>query len=814
MAVKLLLLAILLLQASAELQRYGLPSKDGATHKFIVVGDWGRKGRYNQSLIASQMGRIGDELDIDFVLSTGDNFYDDGLTGEDDPAIWESFTNIYTATSLQKPWFVGNHDYRGDVLAQLGTIDPRWSCFRSSILQSDVAELFLVDTTPFVEKYFTNPDDHKYDLRDITPLESYTSNLLNDLESALNKSRAKWKIVVGHHTLRSVGHHGDTQDLVHRLLPILRNNDVDFYINGHDHNLQRIKDRESKVEFVTSGGGSKAWRGDIKDVDVAEEEVKFLYDGQGFLSLEITRNDVVFVFYDVDGVPLHKWTAASKSMHGGKWGIKMGTRSFEEFGNSLRGRERRRRRISHKIDSILTFVFSYRCGFCMIPLAFLGQRSSAAAYCPGDCVLNRGIVISKARSRCDRNSISFSSHREKRRRSDCVILLSAKMADESGRDLMMFTSGASVRLNALLSLYAVSSLWRLISAVFFVIRLPFRRRYVAAGASHDSAEKCGAKEDRSFSSRMRIRKVSRKTAVIDKDVAARRALAIERTAEETEEKNDEAKTTKRAYSLFSSTRGDTIFAQSWTPANLPVRGLVIILHGLNEHSGRYNDFAMKLNANGFKVYGMDWIGHGGSDGLHAYVHSLDYAVNDLKTYLANVLAENPSLPCFCFGHSTGGAIILKAVLDLEIRQLVNGVVLTSPAVGVIAPVFSFLAPRYQFRAANKMGVAVSRDPQALLAKYSDPLVFTGSIRARTGYEILRITGFLQKNLHRLTVPFLVLHGTEDAVTSPAASQKLHREASSTDKTIQLCQGLLHDLLFEPEKEAIMENIVKWLVTRL
>lgn len=133
---------------------------------------------------------------------------------------------------------------------------------------------------------------------------------------------------------------------------------------------------------------------------------------------------------------------------------------------------------------------------------------------------------------------------------------------------------------------------------------------------------------------------------------------------------------------------------------------------------------------------------------------------------------------------------------------------------MLAPVFAFLLPRFQLSAANKEGIAVSRDPDALLAKYSDPLVFTGSIRVRTGYEILRITAFLQQNLNRLTVPFLVLHGTDDTVTDPEASRKLHREASSADKTIELYRGCLHDLLFEPEKEEVIDNIISWLNARL
>ncbi|KAF6146569.1 hypothetical protein GIB67_008855 [Kingdonia uniflora] len=217
------------------------------------------------------------------------------------------------------------------------------------------------------------------------------------------------------------------------------------------------------------------------------------------------------------------------------------------------------------------------------------------------------------------------------------------------------------------------------------------------------------------------------------------------------------------------------------------------------------------------------LGHGGSDGLHAYVHSLDDAVNDLKEFLQKVLRENSGLPCFCFGHSTGAAIILKTILDPRFETLIEGVALTSPAIGVqpshpifgmLAPIFSFLLPRYQFGAANKMGMPVSRDPEALLAKYSDPLVYTGSIRVRTGSEILRISSYLLHHLSRISVPFLVLHGTADTVTDPLASLKLYEEAASTEKSIKLYEGFLHDLLFEPEREAIAAHIIEWLNSRV
>ncbi|MED6191804.1 hypothetical protein PIB30_004017 [Stylosanthes scabra] len=311
-----------------------------------------------------------------------------------------------------------------------------------------------------------------------------------------------------------------------------------------------------------------------------------------------------------------------------------------------------------------------------------------------------------------------------------------------------------------------------------------------------------------------------KAALKAVDEGARRELAIKRVMEDN---NNDEKNCVRDYWLLGTKRGDSIFTQSWTPVSVEIRGLVILMHGLNEHSGRYGHFAKQLNASGYKVYAMDWVGHGGSDGLHAYVHSLDYAVSDLKVFIEKVVTENPGLPCFCFGHSTGAAITLKALLDPKVEACITGAVFTAPAVGVepsnplllvIAPLVSFLLPRYQCRSAYKKGMPVTRDPEALLAKYSDPLVCTGPLRARTGYEIVRITSYLQQNLRRIRVPFMVLHGTADSVTDPAASLRFYEEASSSDKTIKLYEGFVHDLLFEPERDEIIEYIIQWLNRRV
>ncbi|GAB4855462.1 Purple acid phosphatase 8 [Ancistrocladus abbreviatus] len=301
----------------AELERFDQAIKADGSLSLLVVGDWGRRGAYNQSQVALQMGKVGDKLDIDFIISTGDNFYDDGLTGVDDAAFEESFSNIYTAQSLQKQWYnvLGNHDYRGDVLAQLSPVlrklDSRWLCLRSFIVNAEFVDFIFMDTTPFVTKYF-HEKDHTYDWRGVSPVEEYRSNLLKDVDAALKESNAQWKIVVGHHTLQSAGHHGNTKELVEQLLPILQANDVDLYVNGHDHCLEHISSPDSPLQFLTSGGGSKAWRGDVKSWN--PEELKLYYDGQGFMSLQITKTELVAIFYDVFGNVLHTWSA-SKSLY-------------------------------------------------------------------------------------------------------------------------------------------------------------------------------------------------------------------------------------------------------------------------------------------------------------------------------------------------------------------------------------------------------------------------------------------------------------------------------------------------------------------
>lgn len=274
---------------------------------------------------------------------------------------------------------------------------------------------------------------------------------------------------------------------------------------------------------------------------------------------------------------------------------------------------------------------------------------------------------------------------------------------------------------------------------------------------------------------------------------------------------------------FVNGRGERIFTQKWIPSESgKLRAAVVLLHGLNEHSGRYENFADSLSRRGYGVFGMDWIGHGCSDGLHGYVERLDHVVDDVKAYIKTVKKENPTLPVFLFGHSTGGSIVLKVAMLTHDAFPLAGVIMTSPALSVeapspalaiFAPIASALFPTYPIPT-GPSDAKVSRDPLALEAKYSDPLVYTGPIRMRTGWEILTLASDLQRSFRSVNVPFAVLHGADDRVTEPRGSKDLYQQASSKHKKLFLYEGLLHDLLFEPEKASITEDILAWMDERM
>ena len=234
---------------------------DTSAFNFLIVGDWGRNGFFNQAEVAAGMGRVGERIRSRFTISTGDNFYTSGVTGLDDVKWERSYERIYTAPALQSRWYsvLGNHDWQGNVPAQIAytATSDRWympaQYFAEEMTygpDSTTVLFAFLDTTPLAyppeyEDRFDDSGDWDVDRQ------------LEWLEDTLSASDAAWKIVVGHHPIY-VGsvRYSDNQRLIERLVPIFEEHGVQAYFAGHDHNLQHHRPDGSPVDYFVSGAGS------------------------------------------------------------------------------------------------------------------------------------------------------------------------------------------------------------------------------------------------------------------------------------------------------------------------------------------------------------------------------------------------------------------------------------------------------------------------------------------------------------------------------------------------------------------------------
>lgn len=267
---------------------------------FLVVGDWGRDGGMSQRAVAGAMAAAATAGKPRFILSVGDNFYEDGVASVDDPHFAASFERIYDAPALQAPWYValGNHDYKGSVEAQIAysARNPRWRMparYHSAVEKlpgGGSVEIFVLDTCPFVGRYRgTNVRTNGQD----------PAAQLAWLEAGLAKSTARCKIVVGHHPVISGGRdHGSTPELLRDVRPLLERHGVTAYFFGHDHDLQHLA--KSDVAYFGCGAGANA-----RPTSMTEGSV-FAADKPGFLSAEIGPDGLSFAFIDETGAVLHR----------------------------------------------------------------------------------------------------------------------------------------------------------------------------------------------------------------------------------------------------------------------------------------------------------------------------------------------------------------------------------------------------------------------------------------------------------------------------------------------------------------------------
>jgi acylglycerol lipase len=263
--------------------------------------------------------------------------------------------------------------------------------------------------------------------------------------------------------------------------------------------------------------------------------------------------------------------------------------------------------------------------------------------------------------------------------------------------------------------------------------------------------------------------------------------------------------------------GLAIYHQSWLPSG-PPQAVVLLVHGLGEHSGRYRHVAEALTDAGYAVHALDHRGHGRSGGRRVYVRSYRELTDDLAAFRAEVEQQHPGAPLVVLGHSMGANLAVGHVLDhqdgvaglaLSGAALQPGSDLTPVKIALVKAVAK-VAPG--LRPEGLDASSISRDEAVVQAYRDDPLVYTGKITAGIGAALVGAMQSFPARYPTLRLPILILHGTADRLASVEGARELERLAVDADVTAHYYEGLYHEVFNEPERQQVIDDLLAWLAS--
>ena len=264
----------------------------------------------------------------------------------------------------------------------------------------------------------------------------------------------------------------------------------------------------------------------------------------------------------------------------------------------------------------------------------------------------------------------------------------------------------------------------------------------------------------------------------------------------------------------SAGAGAALHVTHWLPAG-PPKAVVLLAHGYAEHAGRYGHVAKRLTDAGYAVYAVDHWGHGRSDGTPGFVPRFSAFTDGMAGLLTLVEVNHGDTPRLLLGHSMGG--LISTLFLIERQSAFVAAALSGPAIVPGAPPsrFTVWISRFLSRFFPRLGVlaldanGVSRDPAVVAAYLADPLVYTGKIGARLGKEFMDSMAAAQAGAPKILLPILLQHGDKDSLAAVAGSQYLFDHVGSVDKTLKIYPGLFHEIYNEPEREAVLDDLISW-----
>lgn len=273
-------------------------------------------------------------------------------------------------------------------------------------------------------------------------------------------------------------------------------------------------------------------------------------------------------------------------------------------------------------------------------------------------------------------------------------------------------------------------------------------------------------------------------------------------------------------SSFSGKGGVEIFYQKWIASK--AKAVLVLVHGVGEHSGRYSNLLNALEGKGVSVFALDHRGHGKSQGKRGHIDSFMDYVYDLKLFVEYVKEENKGIPLVLYGHSMGGVIAAKYALTYQNDPSI--IVLSSPG---LAPAFAVPGWKKSVAAffSSRIGslsmptglpsADLSRDMEVVKAYDNDPLVH-GKVSARWFTEFMKAGEECIANASSLKKPLLVFHGTGDKLVDYKAAEEFYNRAGSAQKDILLYDGFYHEVINEPEadRNRALKDVVSWILKQV
>jgi alpha-beta hydrolase superfamily lysophospholipase len=265
--------------------------------------------------------------------------------------------------------------------------------------------------------------------------------------------------------------------------------------------------------------------------------------------------------------------------------------------------------------------------------------------------------------------------------------------------------------------------------------------------------------------------------------------------------------------------GLTLAGRGWRPAG-PPRAVVCLVHGIGEHSGRYQHVGAAFAAAGYALLAFDLRGHGRSAGQRGHIPSYETLLADLALLLNEARSRFPGLPCFLYGHSLGGNVVLNYALRRR-QPLPAGVIATGPWLRLaFAPpawktalgrAMDRIWPAYS-QASGLDRTTLSHDPAVVQAYADDPLVHD-RVSARLYASLADAAEWALAHASRLPVPTLLLQGGDDRHCSTAASRAFAAAANGRC-TYQEWERLYHEIHNEPERQQVLALVTAWLDRQL